>query len=511
MTLRWRYASLLPIGIALALAGCVVGPNYKKVQPETPAAFTESKDSGTTATLNLAQWWNTFDDPELTSVIDRAAKANLDLRLAEARIREARATLRQSRSGFFPTLDTQGSYTRSRRSGGSLSSQSNGSSSGTQGTSGSGSTSSGSSGSSKSSSGGGGSSLENDLYHAGFDAAWELDIFGGVQRQVEADTAEIAVAVEGRNDALVTLLAEVGANYISARGAQTQLIITQKNLQAQLETVDLTRDRLRAGISGQLDVSRAEALAATTRAQLSSLQTSLAQAIHRLGILLAESPGALTQEFAESKPVPAAREGVAVGVPADLLRRRPDIRRAEREVAAATARIGVATADLYPKFSLVGSLGLQSTEFNDLFHGKSRFWSIGPSVSWPIFDAGRIRAGIEIQNARQEQAFITYEQAVLTALEDTENALSAYANERNHHEALARAVAANREAADLSNELFMKGLADFLTVLDAERTLFASETDLTLSETALSADLVALYKALGGGWDAPAEGGAAGN
>jgi len=481
------------------LIACKVGPNYKQPEIATPLKFSEALDQSTSPTLNLAQWWEAFDDPQLTSLIHRAEKANLDLKLAEARIREARAARREANSGFFPTIDTRDFYSRFRRSKNVGSGPTNRSSSSTGGSSGSGSTGTGSSGSSESSSTNTG--FGDQLFQLGFDASWEVDVFGGVRRQVEAATGDIEAAIEFRNDALVTLLAEVGSNYIEARGTQKELSITEKNLHSQRESLEITRARFRAGVAGQLDVSRAEALAATTESQLPALQTNLAEAIHRLGILLGEEPAALNGELEEVRPVPVAREQVAVGLPAELLRRRPDIRRAERQLAAATARIGVATAELFPKFSLVGSMGLESSEFNDLFKGKSRFWSVGPSVSWPIFDAGRIRADIEIQSTRQEQAFITYEQTVLRALEETENALTRYANEQNRRSSIQRAVGANREASELSNELYTKGLTDFLTVLDAERALLVTETALTRSETVISAELIALYKALGGGWE----------
>jgi multidrug efflux system outer membrane protein len=258
-------------------------------------------------------------------------------------------------------------------------------------------------------------------------------------------------------------------------------------------------------LSGDLDVQQAASLLATTRAEVPPLETGFAQSAYHLAVLLALPPGALLQELTNEAPIPALPPDVPAGLPSDLLQRRPDIRRAERDLAAANARIGVATADLYPKFSLTGDIGLQSVGTSDWFTGGSRFWTAGPTVQWRIFDAGRIRANIRVQNARQEQALAAYEQTVLGAMEDVENALTAYAREQTRHESLAAAVDAGRQALDLSEQLYRNGLSDFLSVLDSQRALYASQDSLVQSDRAVDEDLVALYKALGGGWQAPAQ------
>ena len=263
----------------------------------------------------------------------------------------------------------------------------------------------------------------------------------------------------------------------------------------------MTRRKQLGGFAASLDVANAEADVANTAASLPGFETSVEQSIYAISVLLGEEPDALEQELGTDSPIPTTPPEISIGLPSDLLKRRPDIRRAERQLAAATANIGVVTAQLFPSFSLTGSLGLQNSQFQPLFNASSRYWSIGPSVSWPIFDAGRIRANIDIQNAAQMQALLAYQKAVLTALQDVKNSLVAYAKEQVHRKALSDAVAANQRAADISTRLYSDGLTDFLNVLNAQRSLFGSEDALVQSDRAVSTDLVSLYKALGGGWE----------
>jgi NodT family efflux transporter outer membrane factor (OMF) lipoprotein len=265
----------------------------------------------------------------------------------------------------------------------------------------------------------------------------------------------------------------------------------------------LTSVRFEAGLASDLGVAQAEAQVSSTAAQIPNLESGIKQAVYRLDVLLGAQPGALMDELLPPGAIPGLPPEVLVGLPSELLRRRPDIRRAERQLAAATALIGAATADLFPRFSLIGLAGLQSVSASDWFSGPSRFWTIGPTISWPIFDAGRIRANIEVRNAQQEQALNLYESTVLTALQDVESALVNYSQEQVRHRWLANAVSANRRAAEMANELYIRGLNSFLNVLDAQRSLFISESDLAQSEASMAANLVSLYKALGGGWDSP--------
>jgi outer membrane protein, multidrug efflux system len=455
-----------------SIGGCMVGPNYRPPQVAVPAAWSEGPPDGAKArTAAIAQWRTTFKEPMLESLIARALQSNLDLRTAAARVREARALRGITAADLWPTIAVSGSYTRQRRSENAFTLPS-GAVSGAAG----------------------GGNLTQDLFQTGFDASWEIDLFGSVRRSIEAANADLAASQEALRDTLVSLLAEVARNYVEVRGLQQRLVIAQENITSEQETLALTRARFTAGLTSELDVAQAAS-------QVPTLETSLKQGLHRLGVLLGQEPGALLTELSTAAPIPTAPPDVPVGLPAELLRRRPDVRQAERQLAAATARIGVAVADLFPKLSLTGALGLESVKLADLATGASRFWAIGPTLSWPIFDAGRIRANIAVQDARTDQQLTTYEQTVLTSLEEVENALVAYSREQVRHARLVGAVEANRRAVELSNELYIRGLGDFLNVLDSQRALFASASDLAQSEATVSTNLVALYKALGGGWE----------
>lgn len=467
-----RLRLIATFALFAAAAGCAVGPKYRAPERTLPPGWSELQEEAAAArSPEIAAWWTAFNDPLLNSLVERAARSNLDLRRAAARVREARARYGITAADRLPTLDASGSYTRSRSSeNGPLAFSPT-------------------------------AGEEVNLYQAGFDAAWEIDLFGGVRRAVEAAEADIAASVEDRRSIQVTLLAEVARNYIDLRRIQKQIATARANIESQQETLELTRARFNAGLNTGLDVARAEAQVATSFSQIPALEISLRQTIHRLGVLLGEEPGALSDALSKPLPIPAPPAEVVVGLPSELLRRRPDIRRAERQLAAATARIGVATADLFPRFSLTGAFGLQSATLRDLPEGGSRFFSIGPTLRWPIFAGGRIRANIAVENAREEEAWAEYERTLLLSLEEVENALVAYAREQDRRQSLREAVAANRRAVEIGNELFIRGLANFLDVLESERSLFASESQLDQSEAAVSANLVALYKALGGGWE----------
>ncbi|MBI5945105.1 MAG: efflux transporter outer membrane subunit, partial [Chloroflexi bacterium] len=433
--------------LPLFIHGCAVGPDYCSPKVSVPTSWSELPQAGKANPESLVQWWKTFNDPVLDSLIVRAVPSNLDLRIAEVRVREARFQRGAVASDLWPSLNTSASYSRSRRSAGISTIPPS-------------------------------AKIKRNLYETGFDASWEIDLFGGKRRAVEAASAEIDAAVENQNDVLITLLAEVARNYIEVRGYQRRVQIIHKNISTQQEVVEIVQARYDAGLSSELDVVQAAALLATTQSQIPLLENPMKQAIHRIGILLGQKPGDLLTELTKESQIPCTPVTVPVGLPSDLLRRRPDVRRAERELAAATARIGMATADWFPKFSLTGSFGFQTEDINAFSITRSRLWSFGPTVRWPIFDAGRIRANIRVQNARQEQALLNYEKAVLTSLEDVENALVAYTAEQVRCQNLTEAVNANRRAVELANELFSKGLVNFLNVLDAERSLCKSEEEL---------------------------------
>ena len=343
--------------------------------------------------------------------------------------------------------------------------------------------------------------FDNNVYQAGFDASWEIDVFGGNRRAVEAGKAEVAAAEFGRRNVLVTLLGEVARNYVELRGCQRRLEIATNNLKTQQDALALTEDRFKKGLTSDLDVQQAATLLANTRAVIPTLETGIQDYIHRLGVLLGQPPEALLAELSAPAPIPSGPPEVPVGLPSELLRRRPDIQQAERQLAASTARIGVATADLFPKFSLTGIAGYESTSASDWFAGGSKFWSLGPTVQWRIFDAGRIRANIRVQNARQEQSLAAYEETVLMSFEDVENSLVAYAKEQIRRRSLEDAVTSSKDSLHLANQLYSNGLASFINVLDAERSLYQAEDALVQSDKAVTQNLISLYKALGGGWE----------
>ena len=461
-------------------AGCSVGPDYRRPETAAPAVWQEAQQTGIdTQAAELAEWWKEFKDPMLDGLVERAVKNNLDLRIAGARVREERASLAATSAGLWPTLDVSGSYSRNRASQNAVGSPTQGAIAAPIG----------------------GRQLEQNFFKTGFDSSWEIDVFGGTRRQIEAAEAILQASVEERRGVLVTLLGDVARNYIDLRGLQRRLAVAQENLRAQQDTLDLTKVRFDAGLASDFEVAQSEGQVNTTAAQIPALQSALKQAAYRVDVLLGTQPGTSWDELAKVAPIPALPPQAHVGLPADLLRRRPDIRSAERQLAAATAQVGVATADLYPRFSLLGNIGLQSISASDWFSAQSRFWSIGPTISWPVFDAGRIRATIEIRNAQQEQALRQYEKSVLTAFEDVENALVNYGNEQTRYRSLLEAAAANRRALQMANDLYIQGLVPFLNVLDAQRTLYATESDLAQSEANMASNLVALYKALGGGWE----------
>ena len=454
------------------LTGCAVGPSYRQPNVSTPSSWASPLADGETNTpAHLAAWWKIFNDSNLDSLVATAVESNLTLRIAEAHVREARAERGVVAGGLWPSIGSSASYSRNRYGANGFPPL-----------------------------GSFGIPLDYNLYNAGFDAAWELDIFGGTRRAVEAANAEIGAAEYGQRDVMVSLLAEVARNYIAARGYQQRLAITRQNIQVQQDILDLTSNRFQNGLSSDLDVQQATALLTATEAEVPSLETGIDQSVHHLAVLLGQQPGSLLDEMSAEEPIPLTPPIVPVGLPSDLLQRRPDVQHAERELAAATARIGVAKADLFPKFSLTGFASLESISANNWFDYASRAWSAGPTVKWELFQAGSIRANIRVQNARQEQALDAYQQTVLVALEEAENALTAYAKEQVRRESLSQSVEANQRALELSTQLYKSGLADFLRVLDSERSLYLAQDALVQSDQAVSINLVQLYKALGGGW-----------
>jgi multidrug efflux system outer membrane protein len=482
---RWLSAAILLVAsvISATATGCLVGPNYRQPFLRLPGRWNGADEiakpaSGEAPKTDLAQWWRSFNDPLLNELIAQALSSNLDEKIALSRIHEERAYLLISQSGLFPTLNLGGSYTRQRYSANTPFGEFPNV-----------------------------IPREQDMYEAGFDASWELDVFGGIRRGVEASQAELDASIENARDVRVTLLAEAARDYVAVRALERRLEIARENLRDQNDSLQLTQARFEQGYAPELDVYQARSLLETTRAQVPELESELAQTTHRIGVLLGREPDALSAQLSDMAPIPgiADPDAIAVRIPAglpfDLLRRRPDIRGAEREIAAATARVGVATADLFPKFSITGTAGLESISTSDFLFGSSRMWSVGPSMTWPIFAAGRIRANIAAQNAREEQALYAYRKTVLLALADVEDALVAYAKERTRHQALAASAQDFKLSEMLARERYEEGYDSYLDVVDAQRSLYAAQDSLAQSDQQLIDDLIAIYKALGGGWE----------
>ena len=342
--------------------------------------------------------------------------------------------------------------------------------------------------------------IEENLYNANLDASWELDFFGSKRREIEANEADVEAEIEEMHDVMITLLAEMAVNYADLRTAQARLQVAFKNVAAQTDTWELTDAMFRAGRENALSLDQARYNLESSRSIIPELEMQREKALNRITVLTGRPPGSLHDELTDIRSIPRVSIELAVGVPADVIRHRADIRKAERELAAQTARIGVAKADLYPKLSLIGSIGLEAFSAGKLFSGDGRKWSLGPSITFPLFDAGAIRSNIKANMERQQQAITQYENAVLSALEDVENALVTYAKDLKNNKTLKAAVKAARSAAQLAEIQFSSGVSGFTDVLDAQRSLFSFEDQLIQNQGDTFSDLIRLYKALGGGW-----------
>jgi multidrug efflux system outer membrane protein len=451
------------------LGGCAVGPNYHRPEIPVDPHFANAGEPGFAEGDPVEHYWTGFADPTLTSLIEDSVAHNTDLRAAEANLRAARAARRLAGFDQYPTINLAASYTHNLDSQEQLPGVDM-------------------------------HDREFDAAQAGFDGLWELDLFGRVRRNVEAARGDVGAAAATLADARVSVIAEVSRDYFILRGLQDQLALTQRNADNQFSSLKLTRNRLEAGRGNELDTSRAEAQWQTTLASIPTLQASIATTAYRLSVLTGRQPMALTANLSTLAPMPALPPLNAIGSPAALLRRRPDVRVAERRLAAATARVGVAMGDLFPKVTLIGEVGYFAPTFGDFGQSEARFFSVGPSISWAAFDLGRVRARISSSQAQTDQALAVYEGAVLGALEDTEGALISYGRSQSRRDALAVAAAASDKAADLARKRFEGGLIDFLEVLDAERTALSAELLLSQSRTDAATSLIAVYKALGAGW-----------
>jgi NodT family efflux transporter outer membrane factor (OMF) lipoprotein len=423
------------------------------------------------------EWWKGFQDPELDSLVDRAVAANLDLRLAAARVDEARAARGVAKSGLAPQVSGSVTATRERQITQGFVQDRTGQTGSLQTI-----------------------SYETSLYGGLADMSWEIDVFGRLRRQLEAATGDLVAQQEDRRNVLITLLGDVATNYLQVRSYQQRLEIASRNVAAQEDTVRLTRDLMDAGQGTEREVAQAETLLETTRAAVFALDTGLKVSLHRLAVLTGDHPDAVDEELRAARPLPPEPPDVPAGLPSELLTRRPDIRRADAQLAAATARVGQAKADYFPTFSLTGSAGREATQLHQLTIGASNVFAIGPSVSIPLFNGGKVRSNVAVREAQVSEGFATYESTVLRALEETENALITNTDERSRRDHLQSVVRSSETAFNLAQVQYRAGLTDFLTVLDAQRTLAANEDVLAQSQLAVATAVVSLYKALGGGW-----------
>ncbi|MEY4718618.1 MAG: hypothetical protein RL563_1236 [Pseudomonadota bacterium] len=451
------------------LHGCAVGPDYQPPTQPNLDHFSQSIQPTFSEHATEIEWWKNFQDPQLSKLIDDALAHNFDLQAAEANLREARALFLESGLSLLPSVTSRANYTEQKRSVGALNNRAF-------------------------------VPRELKLYSTGFDAFWEVDFFGRVRRSMEASSDEVEAQAASLRDISVTVISEVARNYFQLRGLQHQRAVSEQNVSLQSQTLELTRIRLENGRGTQLDVARAQAQLDGTRASIPSLSAAIQHTIHRLSVLSGQIPDALNSQLSPFAPLPQLPALVAIGKPEELLRRRPDIRIAERELAATTARIGVATADLFPRVTFVGNISLEAMTLSGLGATGSEAYSVGPRISWAALDLGRVYARIKAADARAEASLANYEQTVLNALEETENALAAYREQRQRCEWLTLAAKASEEAMKLAHLRHEAGISDFLTVLDSETRLRQDQALLAQSETATATALIAVYKALGGGW-----------
>ncbi len=470
---RRRAAARLLAACAASLGlvtGCVtVGPDYQPPETVAPDQWHVAISSEMKADEpDIMRWWESLGDPQLGDFMERARRGNPGLQAAIARIREARAIRAIAAGERVPDVNADGGANRSRTSEDFFPPT--------------------------------GDRTDN-VYNYGVTATWEADVWGRVRRLVDSADANLEASLESYRDVLVLLYAQVALAYTDVRTSQERISYIKGNISTQRDALGLVQDRNKAGLASDLGVRQAELNLYRTEAFLPSLQARLTAGINQLGVLLGEPPNALHSELAERKSVPKASGDIMVGVPGDLVRRRPDIRAAERALAAQTARIGVATAELYPRFNIGGNFSIVTSSFGDAGDWDNRNWTFGGVFTWNLFDGGRVRGFIEVEDARAEQALHGYERTVLDALEEVETSMSDYAREQQRREALARSVFAAEESVRLVLILYRTGLTDFQNVLDMQRSLFEQQDQYAESDGAVTRNLIRIYTALGGGWD----------
>jgi multidrug efflux system outer membrane protein len=457
--------------LPLLMSGCVSGPNYQRPETNVEANFVNANQPGVLAGAVDAAWWRGFHDAQLNELIADAFQSNLDLKIATANVLEARAMRQEAEFDFLPTLGTKGGWTKSTTSKDSM---------------------------------GGNfarSMRQHELFNAGFDATWEMDLFGRVRRANEISHAQLAMAQAQRRDVMVTLASEIARNYFELRGGQNRLSVALENANNQKQTLELTESKLRAGRATELDTARGRAQYNATLAAIPPIQVAIKRTLHRLSVLTGRQPSALDARLSAVAPLPSLPILATIDNPETLLRRRSDVRMAEHQLEAATAAIGIATADLFPRVTFNGRIGFEATHLASIGKSGSDTYSFGPSITWAALDYGRVRARMKASRAQADAALAYYERAVLTVLEETENALVDYGQTQVRRDYLAASAKAAEEAVNLARNRYNGGVADFLTVLDAQRVQLDIQDQLAQSQTATATRLVAVYKALGGGWE----------
>jgi NodT family efflux transporter outer membrane factor (OMF) lipoprotein len=480
-TRRNIIALVMPVVLA---GGCAVGPNYQAPQTQMPDQWQQDLQLryGLNTKASPSEYWRVFDDPVLTDLIERAEKNNYDLKIAWWNLEQASAQIGVVKGEFFPKVDADGGYTRARVSKYGLSAPAPVTDANT------------------------GRVTYPDphtyeLNSYGGTAVWEIDVFGRIRRSYESVIASQQATLENYHDVMVSLDASVAVAYIEARTVQKRLKIAAANIESQRKTLALAKARYESGLVPALDVAQARANLAATEASVPQFQAELQVLLNQIDILLGEKPGTAAKQLIKDGPLPTIPADIAMGLPADLVRRRPDIRQAERQLAAQTAQIGVATSELYPFFSLTGALHFEAMDFDDLGRAYSGAYSFGPQMAWNIFDGNRIRSRIQVQKAATQQALATYEKTVLLALQEIQDAANNYAYEIDRREKLGQSVKALEESVRLVESQYRNGLTDFQNVLDMQRSLFVQQDNLAISEGLAVGYLIRVYRSAGGGWE----------
>jgi len=451
------------------MAGCAaVGPDYKQPEITTPDAWTNVVIEDINSNASLEQWWTSFNDPMLNSLLERAKAANPDLRIAVERIDEARTFNQIAGGDRYPDLNTSASFNRSKAS--------------------------------ESLGGGAFSSNPSSTWSAGLSTSWEADVFGRVRRNIEATEANIDVSVEDYRDVMVSLYAQIAIHYVNIRTLQQRIKYAKDNVRSQRDTLVIVEARYDSGLVPKFDVAQAKYNLANTETLIPELLPFLEYALNQIAILLGQIPGSLDKELGQATVIPAPAFNASFEPPAELLRQRPDIRQAERQVAKQTAQIGVATARLYPEFSLTGALTLGAFDLDDLGDSDSVGWSFIPGVRWNLFSGGKIEGLIDVEESRTQQAIINYEKTVLDALAEVETSMVSLNQERLRAGKLLEAVEASQESVDLVSTSYLAGLTDFQSLLDSQRSLFTQQDRWVESEGQSVVNFINLNRALGGGW-----------